>query len=315
MGNVSDAPPPKLDRLDHLGKPSAQKNRQRYKYGRTYTTVYDQRGAALKRENLHWLLVRDARKMGHFTMPSLVKMLPAFAEAVESGNTTLGFSSFQAVLRQFGTTDTILVQRLFEGFSDADGRVDYREFLRAFLLASSAPVEEKLSLACEMYDLEHTGNLSRAVLFLILAKCDQGGEVNPSLDLDLETAFDESTTASIERVWQLMREANERAQQALVHDDDDPFFGAVTQKGISREIATAVCREQPFARDFFAAHLNAKPQQVKDAKVNPNMDVRHPPHLSHSHAHSVLCQHISAVPTCDQIRSASLPPWDSPHRM
>jgi Ca2+-binding EF-hand superfamily protein len=82
---------------------------------------------------------------------------------------------YQSLLPNCQTVESkqILTQRLFNLFDiDADGRLNFSEFLVSFWIQSHAPLKEKFTWLFNMYDIDRNGYLSYHELLNALTFCD-----------------------------------------------------------------------------------------------------------------------------------------------
>jgi hypothetical protein len=142
-----DRKPP---RLTHLGTRADERDARQYKFGHSYTMRFNQRPTAKTAGERCYTLVQDARRAAQLTLLVLTRMQLAFRR--ELGSTLLvGPKLFRRVMRRFHIGDRLLIQRLFDGFSEYGSRVDYREFIRTFACAcADATVVEKLDLILDV---------------------------------------------------------------------------------------------------------------------------------------------------------------------
>ena len=243
---AADRSPPKLD---HLGLPSVAKGRSRYKYSSTFTMVFDHQPTDKPPEEVFYNLVHSVSTVGKMTVGKIRKMFKLFSVALEPAQVEVGPRTFRGVLANFGLADRVLVDRLFDAFSDYGAKFDYREFVRALLSIADAPVEEKLDTVLDLYDVDGGGTTSLTELTLIVCKCRQGvpgsqhvrpfglrgrkggggggGERadrstasrNQELNnKDLFSRLDEGTMGQIQEVWQRVKAMSE-AEAEKARDD------------------------------------------------------------------------------------------------
>ena len=151
--------PSGTQRTDHLGI-SIRTSSNRYKYARTFTMSFDHKEtAAAKLDELHYALTRDARKVADLNIPTLGQMFVLFSDCLDTGETLVGPKTFKAVLSRCAINDDVLVRRMFTGFAE-EGKLDYRDFMRALVCGSGAPIDEKLALLFRVYDVDRSESLS-----------------------------------------------------------------------------------------------------------------------------------------------------------
>lgn len=157
-------------RTDHLGL-SVKASHSRYKYARTFTCSFDHRKTNhASTDDLHYSLTRDARKVADLSIPALTQMFALFSDTLEQGMTLVGPKTFRLVLGRCGIQDEVLNNRLFQGFAEEHNgeRVDFRDFMRALVRASTARATEKLALLFRVYDIDRSGSLSLPELTLMI---------------------------------------------------------------------------------------------------------------------------------------------------
>lgn len=160
-------------KLDHLGK-AVIDTKHRHKFLPSTTMIYNHSSSRHSDiAEVHWTLVSDARSATDLSLPICSHMADLFRNASDDGEgvTTVSPKAFHTVLRDAGLVDPVQVQCIFDGFAEHLGgaKIDYRELLRAFITATSDPIEERLSLLFDVYDLDGQGFLSLAELIQMIA--------------------------------------------------------------------------------------------------------------------------------------------------
>lgn len=122
--------------------------------------IYDPPQDSQDPEAQHWKLVRKIASAIDCSAPALLELFRSFVTNIRPGETHVGPKVFHRVWSSRGVKDRVLVQRVFNEFVDVQGRVDFRDMIKAFLLVSSNTTTEKLALCFEVFDLDMDGSLS-----------------------------------------------------------------------------------------------------------------------------------------------------------
>ena len=288
-------------RLNHLGKPKYSKGSS-LKYLRSgLSLAYDFKDSPKKHQKvlLH-SLINDARKSADLSLPKLARMYELFTRAAhDAGVTLVGPRAFGLVLRQLGIVDLVLADRLFSAYAERYGgqRLDYREFLRSFIcVCGKSPIEGRLSLLFDVYDVDGSGALSLLELTSILAPVEQSPVFNaPNASaqspgervrhaslaasdegrpvvvtpprVDYKRMLDPETLSTLEQVWALAREIQARdASQSDVWAVD-----ARSANGVYKSHLLQTLAESPMAKSFFSRHLTTtQPAEVLVAAKLPH---------------------------------------------
>lgn len=291
-------------RLDHLGKPKEPKA-SRVKYLRSgLSLAYDFKGSSKKHQaSLLYSLMTDARKSADLSLPRLYRMHSLFERGVhDPGVTLVGPRAFRLCMRQMGIHDEVLTDRLFGTFSEhyARRRLDFRDFMRACIcMNAKAPIEERLDLLFDVYDVDGSGTLSLLELTSIIAPVQQsavfhaptGGPTSPrettrssspsalaadDLDapplpispprVDYKRMLEPETLSTLEQVWSLAREIQGRDTTR----SDVWAVDARASNGVKKGHLLLACAESDVARDFFHKHLTmSQPAELLTAAALP----------------------------------------------
>ena len=241
-------------KLDHLGKVVKTGGRQRYRYARTYTVVYDGNGTeeTAAAEKTYRLLLDTARAINLRTA-GLTNLFHIMQNAAPSSEHSLiGPRAFKLGMAQYGLKDPILTQRLFNEFKEPPdpeqpSRIDFRQFLRTLATMSKEPVEDRLSLLFEVWDADESGTLSYP-------------ELATHVVHDLAVHKRESALHSFNNVWtQVKNFSKERDAES---ESFDASSGAATE--VSRDNLVDACTRLPAVRHFFDAMLTRRPPKADE---------------------------------------------------
>jgi hypothetical protein len=233
----SEEPHPALPtRIDHLGIPFRVTKKQKFKYSRTFTIMYDsQKEQSLIDEKLYRVL-QDARKLMDSSLSGLRQLHNLFLESVPNvEQSLLGQSAFRLVLIKHGVRDAIIMQRLFDEFSILDTlgteRIDFRLFLRMLCSVNQEPLEEKLALLFEVWDVDQGGSLSYS-------------ELQPIIVDGVRTHELQMVNDHFNRVWTEIR-------TSLVDTDREVWIGASQASGVTKDDLVIAIQRLPSARFLF----------------------------------------------------------------
>lgn len=280
-------------RTNHLGLPiNAAAGRQRYRYARTYTIVYDPESEGNFQTEKQWQLLQDTRKvmdlsstglwvrcdpsaspacadahplLMHRTMCSLPsahialgcctaqKLFQIFSVAAKSIEQSLvGQRTFRLVLAKCGIRDVILMQRLFSEFKQAT--YPERICYRAFLrtLASVSGAAVEEKLGFLFDVWDADGSASLTY-----------GELAPILLAALPVQDVEEMSDRFSGVWAQLREsiaggAGEKEWIGLSR----------ASAGITKSDLLDACRKLPAVRDFFHRVLTRQAPKAEDRSMH-----------------------------------------------
>ena len=160
-------------KLDHLGKKLVE-GKQRYRYARTCTIVYDGAGSAESAAaEKTWRLLQDARRALDLSSAGLQALFETLQRLAPARNVALMEAhtfrrAFHHYFKKHGVRDMILVRRLFANFKEPepavdDGEpslIDYRQFVRVLATMSQEHVEERVKVLFDVWDADESGSLS-----------------------------------------------------------------------------------------------------------------------------------------------------------
>lgn len=248
---LPDAKDNNPNRTDHLGLPLRGMNRQRYKYARTYTIMYD----AEKEKDIiiekQYKLLLDAKKVLDMSIKGLRRLFRIFYHSVNNTEQSLvGQRHFRLALVKHGVRDVILMSRLFTEFcSPVDKlKIDYRQFIRILSSVSEEPVESKLGLLFEVWDVDQSGTLSY-------------GELSPIILLGIPAGEMEALMDNFNRAWTEIR-------NNLSTEGNAEWIGLSRGSGVSNEDICDACVKLPRVRMFFNKILTRQPPKADDRTEN-----------------------------------------------
>ena len=229
-------------RTDHLGLPlPSGSNRQKFKYARTYTIMYDSEKEHDLREEKQWQLLKDTKKVMDMSLEGLHRLYMLFFETVKSPEQSLvGPSTFRMVVTAYGIRDSVLLKRLFCEFCEQADRINYRDFMRVLVSVNEEPVEARLGLLFEIWDMDQSRSLSYSELSGIMLSGIPAHEL-------------EAVTEQFNKVWNEMR-------SSLQGTDD--WIGLSRASGLSKDDLVGACQKLSHVRDFFERRLTRRSPQV-----------------------------------------------------
>ncbi len=234
--------------VDHLGLPLSTSNKQKFKYARTYTIMYDQEKERDLKEEKQWVLLKDTKKVMDMSMGGLARLFALFQQVARGAEQSMiGPRTFSGVLRQNGIRDPVHIDRLFKNFGEEPDKIDYREFMRTLCSVNEEPVEDRLHLLFDVWDVDNSGSLSYSELGQIM--------VNgvPTNELD-------KVTETFNRVWSEIRSQS--------HESEENWIGPGRAAGISREDLVETARRPGFVRDFFIQLLTRQAPAAREHELN-----------------------------------------------
>jgi len=273
---------PKRARTDHLGMPVSTNGRARVKYARSITIVYERE--TVQQANQQHQLRREVKKMYDISLKALEQLLKLFQNSVRAGQSLVGPRTFKAVLLRHGIRDVVLQDRLFDASAEAgsEPKVDYRCFLRDFCVLDDAPIEQKLSLLFDVFDLDRSGSISIAELKQITASARPGG---------LQSALSGSLDEAVEVVWGKIQACRMSELQ-----NSEYWMAPSRSAGLQREDLLLAVQQSTAVRDFFKKTLVAPPKlpdSATDGTVNfqarlkeMQAEISATPPIKHPYTHS-----------------------------
>ena len=230
-------------RTDHLGLPlPTGSNRQKFKYARTYTIMYDSEKEHDLREEKQWQLLKDTKKVMDMSLDGLHRLYMLFFETVKSPEQSLvGPSTFRMVVTAYGIRDSVLLKRLFCEFCEQADRINYRDFMRVLVSVNEEPVEARLGLLFDIWDMDQSRSLSYSELSGIMLSGIPTHEV-------------EAVTEQFNQVWSKMRSS--------LQGSADDWIGLSRASGLSKDDLVGACQKLSHVRDFFERRLTRRSPQV-----------------------------------------------------
>eukprot|EP01094_Clydonella_sp_ATCC50884_P023383 TRINITY_DN558_c0_g1_i1.p1 TRINITY_DN558_c0_g1~~TRINITY_DN558_c0_g1_i1.p1 ORF type:complete len:194 (-),score=74.67 TRINITY_DN558_c0_g1_i1:477-1058(-) len=117
----------------------------------------------------------------HFDDSELQSLAKQYQKENPSG--TIAKEEFIEAMEQMGVVDTFLQNTLFNVFdANADGEISFSEFVQALSIMTRGTPNEKLRFAFKMYDIDHSGYVSRDDMLQVLeafARMVGPGDENP----------------------------------------------------------------------------------------------------------------------------------------
>lgn len=236
--------PPKLD---HLGLPVAM-NRQKFKYARTYTIMYDAEKERDLREEKQWQLLRDAKKGSgmDLSLAGIADLFKLFLDSARGAEPSMiGPKTFCLVLRKHGIRDPVLLIRLYKEFASQpnNDKINYRDFMKELVSVNEEPLEDRISLLFDVWDVDASGSLSYSELGQIMVTGVASNEID-------------EMTEHFNHVWSEIR--------SNVQEANDDWMGVGRSSGVGREDLVESARKAGPVREFFTKLLNRQPPAPSD---------------------------------------------------
>lgn len=257
--NVEEAKATAKHKLDHLGYPiKPGKNPQRYKYSRTFTIMYDSQKekdiAAFKQHQV----LRDSRRVINCRSASLRRLYEIFNESIgaNSDQSLVGPRTFRLALARHGVKDVILMQRLYNEFRSPLGgsKIDFRAFIGVLCSMNDEPVEQKLDLLFDVWDVDEGGTLTH-------------GELAPIIQGMVPEAQLEMMTDLFNKAWTEIRQICYGKSNSEGNKEDN-WIGRSAASGVSKDDLVNAVLKSPSVRDFFDRILNRPPPKARDDVIS-----------------------------------------------
>ena len=198
-------------------------------------------------EEKKWQLLKDTKKLMDTSTAGLGRLFRIFYDASPSNDQSfIGPRFFKLALLKHGVTDRVLISRLFNEFQDEaeSERIDYRVFLRVLASVNDEPVEDRLSMLFEVWDIDRSLTLSYSELGQIMVH-------------GISTEQMEAVTERFNRVWVDIR-------SSLAEESDDQWIGPSRSSGVTKEDLTNACKQYASVRDFFNKMLTKRSAKADD---------------------------------------------------
>ena len=182
----------------------------------------------------------------------LQRLFQLFFDAVgESEESFIGQRTFRLSLAQYDVRDVVLMQRLFSEFRSetyAD-KIDYRMFLRILCSVNEAPVQDKIALLFDIWDVDASGTLTHL-------------ELGPVLIAGTPTHQAAFVSALFDKVWHQIKaiESKEGASVSTVGK-------RVGKSEVRKEDLILACLKVPSVNDFLCRVLVMQPPKAADSHV------------------------------------------------
>jgi len=243
-------------RTNHLGVPH-KVAKPKIRYQSTFTVVWDSGTTeSHKRDDdvRIWRLLQDTRAVIDGSVRGvrrLFDMLKGVAPSFEGA--LLTNSAFKLGMIMNGVKDEVLVQRLFDEFAEGEDeeagtpqRIDLRHFVRQFVSINREPLEERLDLLFDIWDLDDNGSLKFA-------------ELAEHVVHDLPVYKRDRAIATFTRVWTHLRNFASRENEGYVN----PLVAAEVTKVNLIE----ACREMPIVVHFFEEFIMRHPPKADESSL------------------------------------------------
>ena len=299
-------------RVDHLGVTVRPLSRQKHKYARTYTMLYDKRQEEDREAEKQWQVLRDARRTMDVSLPSLSLLFRLFQqEAAGPEHSLIGPQAFHSGFANLGVADPIFVQRLFDAFCEKEDmgmRIDYRHFLRILISVNPEPITDRISLLFDIWDADEVRQHNATNHFDNCAQCHcsrcaQSGslsysELAPHIIHDLPAHKREVALENFNRVWRQIRSFNrvgnatsevERFGASSEVTREDLVEACIQLPAVSMYLQKVITREPPKASEFHkASNLQALLRRLdREVKEEVNGVAGTSPSASQKHAQAL----------------------------
>ena len=260
---VASSPPKKTlanpnNRTDHLGVPIRPFHRQKYRYARTYTVMYDAENERDKQTEIkQYKLLQHARRVIDISTAGLHRLFVIFNSAAPHPDQSLvGPVTFRLALAKHGVRDDILTQRLFAEFCSTVylEKIDYRAFVRILASVNDASCEDKIALLFDVWDIDLSGKLSH-------------DELCPIVLAGLPTNEMEAIMTQFNKVWAEIRFNLESGTES------GRWIGLSRNWGVTKETLCEACAQLPRVREFFSRILARRPPKAEE-RAHHNFQLR-----------------------------------------
>ena len=198
-------------------------------------------------------MLKDTKKVMDTSLDGLRQLYKFFLESVKStDNSHVGPSTFRQVLSRHGIRDTILMGRLYKDFCELPDRINYREFIRILCSVNDEPIEERVGMLFEVWDVDHNGSLTHSELVQDIAVGMTSHEI-------------EKFMHQFNRVWaEIWR---------LAYGESQNWIGPSRSAGVPRDDLVDATRKPGLVRDYFVKVLTRQPPHADD-RDRPNFQAR-----------------------------------------
>lgn len=244
-------------RTNHLGVPIKASTNRKVKYQHTLTVVFDAGTvASLERddESRVWRLLQDTRTMIDGTVRGLRRLFEICKEAAPATEQSLLTErAFKfALTTMYGARDTVLIQRLFEEFSeeeedDMPPRIDLRHFVRQFVSINREPIETRLELLFEIWDLDDSSTLKFA-------------ELADHVVHDLPVYKRDRAIETFSRVWTHIR-------GFAIRENDGFLNSSNSAPEVTKENLIDACSSLPIVAHFFEEFMTRWPPKANSSAL------------------------------------------------
>lgn len=233
-------------RTDHLGVPLRSLLRQRYRFARTYTVIYDSGKVEDKDAEKQWRLLQDSRRLMDSSVDGLRRLLGLFKSSAKAPeHSEIGPHHFRMAMRQHGARDPVLLRRLFAEFSTMPDRIDFRHFLFVLASVNEESAEHRLGLMFEVWDADDSGTLS-------------AGEIGPHVTSDQPTHKKEAALEGFNRAWRQIVRFCEK------EDNGEMFAGLGGPNEVTKDNLIGACAAIPQVRAYFDDMITRKPPKAAE---------------------------------------------------
>ena len=262
-------------RVNHLGVPLHSGSLKKYyKYQRTATLVYGggtreitERESAMR----VWRLLMDTKPVIDQTLVGLRRLFDIFVDAEATpGHSLFGPRAFRLALERYGVRDTVLVRRLFDEFCEKEDEeedtprlIEVRQFLRILISVNKEPIEDRLSLLYDLWDVDNSLTLSHKELLTHVV-------------YDLPVYKKDIAFNAFNRVWQQVRGfaqeqdglegSRAKANKSGEVTKDDLIASCQKLQAVANFFEEFLVRRMPKAENEERPHLKSRMSQL-DAEV------------------------------------------------
>ena len=157
-------------RVNHLGVRVHPNGVSRTRQARSLTIVYGMQASDRSGPESKYALMREAGKVVDFSTAALADMCLNFKAITKPEQVFVRRRTFHQVLEAHGMHDEVQRDRFFDEWADKldPMTLDYRSFLRFLACATDEPIQHRLDLLFDVYDINSSGLLSLAELTQIV---------------------------------------------------------------------------------------------------------------------------------------------------
>lgn len=222
-------------------------SRQKAKFARTYTVLYDADKKEERQADQQWRLLRDTVRTMDCSLRNLERLFNSFQDAAAGReHSFVSFEAYSEVLTNRGVRDAVFVQRLFDEFCDSDPtvppRIDFRQLLRILVSVNPEPINERIALLFTLIDADDSGGLAYSELY-------------PHIIHDTPLHKRAVVIENFNRVWTQLRAFSQSENEAV---------GLGVTSEVSLNNLVGACNKLPAVRNFLQDVFTRKSPKAEE---------------------------------------------------